>query len=149
MVIMRGNRFFVRPGEKCYKVTSNLTNYLLVGSPGITEYYLEATIEADEYVLNAILLGPNGKRLCGIERNFPSEGEGCTKEMTPRGYRIRDASGSSVLEIEAWEEYCIVRGRVYNAAGEIAAKDSGDDFLILKGPAVIGRSGNSIGMSIA
>ncbi len=98
-----------------------------------------------EFLMRAVLLDGHGKFLCRIENNFPVGG-GATKQMTQTGYRISSSDGERVLELERDGGVCIIRGTIYGADGEIVAKDVGDDFLIYKGPAVLGKSGLSRGL---
>jgi hypothetical protein len=147
-VLMTGNFIFVRPGEKMFKVASNFTNYLELGAQGVTGYYLEAKIEKGDFLINATLLDAQGKIPCRIVNNFP-ERSGCRKDMTPHGFRIFSSSGQLLLAVEAPAEVCFLRGSIYDEKGEIVAQDVGDDFLIYHGPAVLGKSGNSLGIVLA
>ena len=144
-IVMTGNYIFVQGGEKAFKVASNFTNYLELGAQGITGYYLEARVENNEFLINATLLDPRGEIVCRIVNNFPERPE-CRKEMTPNGYRITSVSGELLLGIEAHGNVCLLRGRVYETNGGIVAEDKGDDFLVYHGPAVLGKSGTSLGI---
>ena len=115
-VTMSGNYMFVRPGEKAFRVASNFTNYIELGAKGITPYYLEGKVESDEFVINASLLDARGKASCRIVDNFP-QGPGCTKAMTPNGYRILSGSGELILAIEVNDEICLLMGTIYDPAG--------------------------------
>ena len=148
-VFIRGNYIFVELGRKCFEISSNFTNYFELGIRGITEYYLEAKIENDEFKISGILLDKNGEMLCHLKDNFIEESEGCNKEMTTHGYRIRDKDGKLVFEIEARDDLiCHLRGTIYGKLGEIIAQDREGDLIILKGPAVIGKSGDAIGIKL-
>lgn len=148
-VFMRGNYIFVQRGQKCFEVSSNFTNYLELGINGMTKYYLEARIENNEFRISGTLLNKNGEVLCNLRDNFIEASRGCVKEMTKNGYRIRDANGSLVLEIQAEDDLiCHLKGIIYGDSGETIAQDRAGDFVILKGPAIIGRSGDAIGIKI-
>ena len=142
---MRGNYIFVRGGEKMFKVASNFTNYVELGVRGVTPYYLEARIEGDEFLVNATLLDRNGKIACQVANSFP-EGAECRKDMTPQGYLIRDRSGDVLLGMEVSGKVCLLRGTIYGADGDVVAQDRADDFLVFRGPAVLGKSGRACGI---
>lgn len=146
---MKGNYIFVQPGNKCFEVSSNFTNYLELGIRGITKYYLETKIEDEEFIISGILLDNNGEILCRLNDNFIESSEGCNKEMTQYGYRIKDNDGNIVFEIQVKNDFiCHLRGIIYGESGEIIAQDREGEFIILKGPAIIGKSGNSIGIKL-
>jgi len=148
-VFMRGNYIFVEPGRKCFEVSSNFTNYLELGIQGITEYYLEAKIENNEFKISGTLLDKNGELLCRLKDNFIEASKGCNKEMTPYGYRIKDKDGTLVFEIQAENDLiCHLKGTIYGESGEVVAQDREGEFIILKGPAIIGKSGNAIGIKL-
>ncbi len=148
-VFMKGNYIFVEPGRKCFEASSNFTNYLELGIRGITKYYLEAKIENDEFEVSGILLDKNGELLCRLKDNFIEAPEDCSKEMTPYGYRIKDRDGNTVFEIQVENDLiCHLRGTIYGDSGEIVAQDREGEFVILKGPAIIGKSGNAIGIKL-
>lgn len=144
-VVMKDNYIFVRPGQKCYRVASNFTNYLEVGVKGVTTYYLEARIADDQFLINASLLDSSGKKACEIVNSFP-EGAACRREMTPHGYRIVSQSADLLLGIEAKDDVCSLKGTIYDGSGGTVAQDQDDDFLIYRGPAVLGRSNGSRGI---
>jgi hypothetical protein len=148
-VFMRGNYIFVEPGRKCFEVSSNVTNYLELGIQGITKYYLEAKIENNEFKISGTLLDKNGELLCRLKDNFIEASEGCNKEMTPYGYRIKDKDGNLVFEIQVENDLiCHLKGTIYGESGEVVAQDREGEFIILKGPAIIGKSGNAIGIKL-
>lgn len=147
-VFMKGNYIFVEPGRKCFEISSNFTNYLELGIQGITKYYLEAKVESDEFRISGILLSRSGHILCHLKDNF-IESEDCNKEMTPHGYRIKDRKGNFVFEIQSEKDLiCHLKGTIYGESGETIAQDKEGDFVVLKGPAIIGKSGNAIGIKL-
>lgn len=148
-VFMKGNYIFVQRGHKCFEMSSNFTNYLELGIQGITEYYLEAKIESEEFQISGTLLDENGEVLCRLRENFIEAPTGCSKEMTPYGYRIRDKDGSLIFEIQVEKDLiCHLKGTIFGASGEIVAQDREGEFIIFKGPAIIGKSGNAIGIKL-
>lgn len=148
-VFMRGNYIFVRPGEKCYEVSSNFTNYLELGARGITKHYLEAKMENDEFRVSGTLLNKEGEVLCRLKDNFIETSEGCIKDMTPHGYRIRDKDGDLVLEIRVEQDsVCHLSGILYEESGEIVAQGINGEFTVMKGPVILGKSGSAIGIRL-
>lgn len=144
-LVIRGSYLFVQPGQKALKVASNYTNYLELGINGITEYYLEAKVDNNDFLINAVLLDSQGKFSCKVVNNFPEKSE-CRREMTPLGYRILSATGELLLGIEAHGELCSLKGTIYDSRGAIVAQEKDDDFLIFHGPAVLGKLGTSLGI---
>lgn len=148
-VVMGGNYIFVQPGEKCFEVSTNYTNYIELGVREVTPYYLEARVEENEFKISGTLLDKSGHLLCIIRDNFIEASGGCGKEMTTSGYRIKDVSANTVFEIQAEDDLvCHLKGTIFGELGEVVAKDEGGAFLIFKGPAIIGKSGMSIGIRI-
>ena len=149
-VFMKGNYIFVEPKQKCFEVSSNFTNYLELGIRGITKYYLEAKIENDEFKISGILLDKSGEVLCRLKDNFIDESKGCNKEMTKHGYRIKDKDGNLAFEIHVENDLiCHLKGTIFGESGEIVAQEREGEFIILKGPGIIGKSGNAIGIKIS
>lgn len=146
-VTMRGNFIFVEPGQKAYKVASNFTNYLELGLLGGTDYYLLARVETDEFLIDAQLHEPNSGAAVEIKDNFPV-GEILPREMLPNGYRILDTRGELLIGIEVDGNICMIRGRISAVDGSIIAESSEDDFLIYRGPAVLGKSGEARGLVV-
>lgn len=148
-IFMRGNYIFVKPGRKCFEVSSNFTNYLELGIRGLSKYYLEAKIENNEFKISGILLDKNGRFICSLKDNFIEVSENCNKEMTQYGYRIKDKDGNLVFEIQVENDLiCHLKGTIYGDSGLIIAQDREGKFIILKGPAIIGKSGNTIGIKL-
>ena len=147
-VFMKGNYIFVDPGRKCFEISSNFTNYLELGIKGITKYYLEAKIEDDEFKISGTLLDKNGEVFCRLKDNFIEASRNCNKKMTPYGYRITDNDGNLVFEIQVEDLICHLKGTVYGDSAEIVAQDREGEFIIWKGPAIIGKSGSAIGIKL-
>lgn len=144
---IRGNWLFVRQGEPHYFVASNYTNYLELGSRGETEYYLEARIEGGEFLVDADLPYPDSNEVCRIRDNFPETD--CEKERTGDGYQILTPEEEPFFGIRrVRENRCLIRGTVYDGEGEIVAEENGEDFLVHRGPAVLGKSGQARGIVI-
>jgi len=149
-IFMKGNYIFVEPKQKHFEVSSNFTNYLELGIQGITKYYLEAKIENDEFKISGILIDKSGETLCRLKDNFIDESKGCNKEMTKHGYRIKDKDGNLAFEIHVEDDLiCYLKGTIFGESGEIVAQEREGEFIILKGPAIIGKSGNAIGIKIS
>lgn len=145
-VVMKDNYIFVRPGEKAFKVASNYTNYLEVGQLGVTNYYIEARVEGEEFLINASFPEPYSEQLVEVVDNVPQSSE-LTRKILTNGYRIEDPNGRLVLGLEVLEkDVCVIRGAVYDSNGEIVAESRDDDFVIHHGPAVIGKSGEARGI---
>lgn len=148
-VFMKGNYIFVEPDRKCFEVSSNFTNYLELGIRGITKYHLEAKIEDDEFRISGILLDKNSEVICRLKDNFIEVSKDCNKEMTPYGYLIKDKDGNLVFEIQVENDLvCHLKSTIYGESREIVAEDREGEFIILKGPAIIGKSGNAIGIKL-
>ena len=144
-VVMKGNYIFVQPGQKAFMIASNFTNYLELGAKGITDYYLEAKVENDEFIINAKIYDPQNKEFCIVTNNFPEKSD-FRKEMTPNGYCIFSKTGVLLLGIEANAEICYLKGKIYNISGEVVAEEKNEDYMIYRGPATIGKLGNSMGI---
>jgi hypothetical protein len=144
---MRGNYIFVQPGQKMFEAAGNYTNYLELGSPGQTAYYLEARVENDEFLINATLPDPRSNGVCKVINNFPQAGN-CRKEMTPLGYRILDDGGQLMLGMEVDRNVCQLRGNIYDANGSVVASGDERGFLVHRGPATLGKVGNARGVVI-
>jgi hypothetical protein len=147
-IVMKGCYFFVQPGQKRFEISSNFANYLELGIQSITSYYLEAKIENDEFKISGTLLDRNGRVLCSLENNFIETSRGCSKEMTRYGYRIKNNEGDRIFEIRVEDNVCHLEGTIYSDLGEIIAQGKEGKFVILKGPAIIGKSNGSIGLKI-
>lgn len=148
-VFMKGNYIFVDPQHKRFEVSSNFTNYLELGVQGITKYYLEAKIQDDEFNISGTMLDKNGAVICRLIDNFIDASKPCNKEMTIYGYRIRDSGGNLVFEIQVENGLiCHLKGTIYGDKGEIIAQDREGEFIVVKGPAIIGKSGNAIGIKL-
>ena len=147
-VTMSNSYFFVQPGSKAFQVATNFTNYLELGTQSSEpDYYLEARINEDEFLIAAVLWEPNTGSLLRIVDNFP-EGPAWSRQMLPNGWRIVDQTGKLMLGLEVEGQICHIRGKLTAKDGSIVAEDSNNDFLIHHGPAVIGRSGGAIGILI-
>ena len=147
-IVIRGSYFFVKPRQKRYEIASNFSNYIEIGERGITPYYLEAKIENDAFKISGTLLDATGEVLCTLENNFISTSRDCTKEMTKFGYRIKNKQGTRMFEIRAENNVCHLEGAIYSSSGEIIAQSKEGVFVILKGPAIIGKSNGRIGIRI-
>ena len=145
-ITMSGNYIFAGPNDRCFKVASNFTNYLELGLPGAGSYYLEARIENDEFKINARLWDRVSSQEIVIRDNFPTGQRGVTRDDLPNGYRIKDSHGNLILGIEARDKICSISGRIEARDGTLVAESEADDFLVYKGPAVLGRAGDARGI---
>ena len=147
-MIIKGSYFFVNPNQKCYEISSNFANYLEIGTKNVTAYYLEAKIEEDSFKISGKLLNHNGEILCTLEDNFIETRRGCIKEMTKCGYRIKNNQGTQIFEINVENNICHLQGIIYSDSGEKVAEGNKITFLIFKGPAIIGKKNNSVGLKL-
>ena len=138
---------FVSQADKCFKVATNYTNYFELGAEGVTDYYVEARIQNDEFLINAIVLDPDTKETCRVVNNFPDSAD-CRREMICNGYRILGSSGRLLLGIDVHENVCLLRGTIYDRNGVVVAEEAQDDFLVHRGPAVLGKQDQSRGIVI-
>jgi hypothetical protein len=145
-VRMSGNFIFAGPDQKAFKVASNFTNYIELGTPAPDpDYYLEARIEEDQFLLSATLWEPHTDSRLRIIDNFP-DGPPWSRKMLRNGWHIVDPKDRLILGIEVTGNICHLKGRIVNRDGSVIAEESGDDFLVHRGPAVLGRSGSTRGI---
>ena len=143
-----GNYIFTRPGENAFLVSSNYVNYFELGRKGVTDYFLEAKIEGDEFVVSGTLYDSRGVHLCNIEENHVEKINGnCLFEaLGDRGYQVVDG-GSVIFRLSLKEKnVCVLQGKFYDSAGNLVAEGDENDFRIFRGPAILGKSGNSLGI---
>jgi hypothetical protein len=146
---MRGSYFFVEPGSKSFKVATNFTNYLELGiQSSAPDYYLEAKVADDDFVINAVLWEPTLTAPLRIVDSFP-DGPEWTRKMLPNGWHIVNKTGQLMFGLEVQGSVCHIKGEVRSRDGTLVAQDSNDDYLIYKGPAILGRSGSARGLVIA
>lgn len=145
-----GNYIFTSPDQKRFLVSSNYVNYFELGRKGITEYYLEAKIEKDEFLVSGILYDPKGTPLCNVKQNHLENIKGnCIFEpLQEQGYQIVDQDrGTVILRLFLREpNVCILQGTFYDSRGNLIAEGDENDLRIFRGPAVLGKSGNSLGI---
>lgn len=146
---MAGNYMFVRPDQKHFIVASNFTNYFEIGDKSSTQYYLEARVEDDEFLVNGRLYVPGCEDWCEIADNLPTGGP-CAKTVLQNGYRVEDSNGDLILEILVSQNglQCNISGTVYDENGTVVADGGSNGFDIHHGPAVIGKSGSARGIVI-
>lgn len=107
---------------------------------------MEARIEDSEFLVDATLPLLNREDACTIKNNFPQAG--CQHEMIPDGYRILTDEGDFLFGLQVDGRECLLRGTIYDSEGEIVPEEQEDDFLIHRGPAVLGKSGGARGIVI-
>ena len=145
MATLTANRMFVEEGEPCYYIGSSLTNYLEIGRQEETPYYLEARIEGGEYIIDATLLVPGREEPVIISSGRPIS-EGFDRRITETGYQIIDSAGRVILAAEDMGGFCSIQCTVYDNKGAVIAECIDDCFQVYRGPAIIGKKGNSRGI---
>lgn len=141
-----GNYIFTSPGQKAFLVSSNYVNYFELGRRGVTDYYLEAKVEKGEFLVSGILYDSKGTLLCHIKQNQIEKGNCIFEPVGKQGYQIVDR-GNVILQLFLKEpNICVLRGTFYDSSGNLIAEGDENDFRIFKGPAVLGKSGNSLGI---
>ncbi len=148
---LRGNYLFVEEGQKAFVVAMNFTNYLELGVRAVTQYYLEARIENNDFLIDAVLLDQRGNFLCELVRNKPkpNRGNGKIYRKTAYGFSIvNEQDQSHIFGVRIRQNRCLLEGIIYDGKGEVVAKSQGVDFLVYQGPAAIGKSGQSYGLVI-
>ena len=64
-------------------------------------------------------------------------------------YDQRDRDGNLIFEIQVENDLiCHVKGTIYGDSGKTIAQDREGEFVILKGPAIIGKSDTAIGIKL-
>ena len=147
-MIISGSYFFVNPTQKRYEIASNFANYVELGIKNVSPYYLEAKIENNSFKISCKLLNNTGEVLCTLKDNFIETQEGCIKEMTKTGYRIKNNQGIQIFEINVEQNICHLQGVIYSDSGEKVAEGTERTFVIFKGPAIIGKKNKSVGLKI-
>src|SRR5438309_3761880 len=149
---MRGNYIFVAPGEPCFLVSSDYTNYLEIGRPGLDDFFLIAYIQEKHHFIDAALFGNNGKPVCRVARNHLDElfeGDWEVKTRVDGGFAVVNSDDRNLMNLRLLNGgICLIEGKFYNKSGELVASGNDQDFLIFKGPAVIGKSGLAKGIVI-
>jgi len=149
-VYLKGNYIFTSPGKKAFLASSNFVNYIELGKKGITAYYLEAKIENNEFIVNGKLFDSKSNFLCTLKNNHLEEmHKKCRMVINNKGqgYRIFDEDNNVVIELFLKDlNTCILRGTFYDDKGNIIAEGNEEDFLLYKGPAVLGKSNGSLGI---
>lgn len=149
---MRNNYLFVNPGEPCFLVSSNYTNYLEIGSPGSQDFYLIASVQDGQHTIDASLFNEKGKFLCRVVRNHLQdieEGEWKIKVRPDGGFAISNGNGSSLMSVLLDENgVCRITGKFFDKKGTLVAEGDGSDLRIYRGPAVLGKSGAMRGIVI-
>ena len=152
-VYLRGNFIFTSPGEKAFLVSSNFVNYLELGQRGLTDHYLEAQIRNGDFVVSGEIYDKRGQFLCRIrENNLEDIGGKCKFRWLKAGYEVIHEERGMIFTLTMMPErpnVCILKGKFYDSEGNLIAEGNQEDFVIYKGPAVIGKSGNARGIVLA
>lgn len=145
------NYIFAEPGGKAFLVSSNYVNYFELGAKGVTDYYIEAKIKDGEHIVSGTLYSKDGNLLCTLKDNQVEDiSHQCEVQLVGRaGYRVVHNQFGPLLELVLKNgSVCVLKGRFYDSKGGLVAEGDGENFLIFKGPAVLGKSGNSLGIVI-
>jgi hypothetical protein len=149
-ISIRGSYIFTSPGQKAFLASSNFVNYIELGKKGVTAYYLEAQIKNGEFVVSGTLYDSHGSFLCRLVNNNLEEMQRkCEMKLHEgrRGYKVVTENQEVVIELFIKDEnICILKGTFYDERGELVAKGNETDFLIFKGPAVLGKSDGTLGI---
>ena len=148
-VQLKGNFIFAQPGEKCYKVSSNFVNYLQLGDPLSSGFYLEAKIEQNKFVVSSRLFDRDRNLLCEIRENhLEDKTPGCRFAPLPSGgYRIYDSRDRVVIELNLLEpNVCVLKGEFYSSDGQFVARGDDEDLKVFRGPAILGKAGSAYGI---
>lgn len=151
-VELKGNYIFTQPGQKAFLASSNFVNYLELGRLGGNGFFLQARIGRDQFWVSARLFDEEGKFVCVLRDNHLVDKQpGCELRTVPSGgYRIYDKKGRVVFELGLINPTtCLLQGRFYSEKGELVAHGDAQDFKILRGPAILGKAGASIGISVS
>jgi len=150
-VRLSNNYIFVKPGQKAFLAASNYVNYLELGRKGLNDHYLKAEIKDDEFVVSGKLYDEKGTALCTIrENNLEDMASKCKLNwLRNGGYEVIHEERGQLLKIATMPEQsniCILQGKFYDSKGNLIAEGNDQDFVIYKGPAVLGKSGSALGI---
>jgi hypothetical protein len=149
-IVMRENYIFTSPGQKAFLASSNYVNYIELGKKGVTAYYLEAKIENRDFIVNGRLYDAHGDFICMLRKNQLEEMQKKCKmvfDAKGRGYKVVTENDQVIIELFLRDENtCILRGTFYDEKGNPVAKGNERDFLIFRGPAVLGKSNGARGI---
>lgn len=147
-LIAARNIINVRPGERCFLVGTNLVDYFEIGQPNSTAYWLVgARVGPDlEFVFNGRLFVETGDEPSIVIDNFPKNPplSGWRKIHKPNieGFDLaRDSDDRVIFGYEVIDNVCHVTTNIYNNEGVLVAETTPDNFLLHRGPALLGRGG--------
>jgi len=153
MASLSQNYLNVLPGNPAILVASNLCDYFELGHKA-SGHWLEGNIikSSNDFVFNGRMYLPGGNNAGIIIDNFPKASlpKGWLKRpnMNSEGYELVDSNGTILFAYEVLpNKICHVTVNVYDADGTMVAESLPNEFIIHKGPAMIGRNGISIGRS--
>lgn len=123
-----------------------------LGQKGVTDYYLEAKIEDGEFIVSGKLYDSHGNFLCALQRNHLEDMQKKCRivfDEQRRGYKVLTEDQEVVIELFLKDENtCIMKGEFYDGKGNLVAKGYKENFLIFKGPAILGKKGGALGIVI-
>lgn len=144
---MSGN-IIISGERRMFNIASNIVPYFEIGELPDTKYFLKGeTVGPDEeFLFNGVLFLQDGDKSGKIIDNFPKGPipKGWTKEplVDAEGYKLTDNNtGAIIFGYRVIEQICYVITNVYNENGIVIAEANGNNLLIHKGPALIGRNG--------
>lgn len=146
-IVFQGNYIFVEKDSPKFLVASNYTNYFSLGP--VNEFYLEGWIEEGKFIVSGTLFNSEGTLLARIVRNQLEDSVPDVRYLPvgDRGYKVVDASNRPIFELWLLDENtCVVKGDFYDSQGTLVARGDDEDFRIFMGPAVLGKSGSSLGI---
>lgn len=152
-VLMSGNLINVGPGDPAFIIGSNFTDHFEIGNQKGDDYWLRADIVGpqSEFIFNGRLFLPDQPSGGTVIDNFPKgpEPKGWVrKQLADRpGYLLVDQqTGKTLFGFDILDNHiCHVVTNLYSQKGELVAETSMDNFLVHKGPALIGTGGIRIG----
>jgi hypothetical protein len=143
--ILAHNWINVRPGERCFVLSSNLCDFFQIGDQ-TTTYLLQAEMVGPdkEFLFNGRLFLPGHHHPGTVIDNFP-------KGPAPQGWEKRQMVGTVAYELfdpatntvlfgfEEIERVCHVTTNIYDGSGILIAQTLPNNFLVHRGPAMVGR----------
>jgi len=150
-IVLRGSHIFTQPGQQAFLAASNYVNYILLGDPARGSFYLEARIDKAEFLLSGRLYRKDGGLVCEIRDNRVKDPGPCkVAPIKPGGYELRTPEGAVPLRLRLKpdQNVCLIQGTFYDESGDLVAEGDEEDLRIYKGPAILGKSGSSLGIVI-
>jgi hypothetical protein len=145
--IIARNWINVRPGDRCFVLSSNLCDFFQIGDQSTT-YLLHAEMVGPEreFLFNGRLFLPGNSQPGTVIDNFPKgptpHGWIKRQRVDGNGYELVDrTNGIALFGFEEIEDICHVTTNVYDGAGNLIVETLPDNFLVHRGPAMVGKGG--------